>query len=88
MYEVNQGIPMGMGIAIMFYMIVFLLLLTIQIVSNWKVFEKAGESGWKALIPVYSEYILYRIAWDVKLFWILIGAAVVSSFAGFPLLAL
>ncbi len=78
MVAINQGIPMGAGIVMMFYILVALLLLVVQIVACWKVFEKAGEPGWKAIIPVYSEYVLYKIAWDVKPFWILIGAAVVN----------
>ena len=31
------------------------------IIGQWKMFEKAGESGWKALIPIYNLYILYKI---------------------------
>ncbi len=27
----------------------------------WKIFEKAGEKGWKALIPVYNYYIWLKI---------------------------
>lgn len=28
----------------------------------WPVFDKAGESPWKALIPIYSSYTLYEIS--------------------------
>lgn len=41
----------------------------ITIVAWWKVFEKAGEAGWKAIIPVYNIYILYKISGKVGL-WI------------------
>src|SRR5580700_1458 len=27
----------------------------------WKIFEKAGEKGWKALIPIYNYYIWLKI---------------------------
>ncbi len=33
------------------------------IVAEWKIFEKADEAGWKCLIPIYSTYIFFRIAW-------------------------
>lgn len=36
----------------------------------WKMFEKAGEQGWKALIPFYNTYILYKLTWQTKMFWI------------------
>jgi hypothetical protein len=28
----------------------------------WKVFEKAGEKGWKVLIPLYNTWVLLEIA--------------------------
>lgn len=79
MFQVNQGLPVMTGVAILYYTGVMLLFLAVQIVSYWKIFEKAGERGWKAIIPVYADYILYKIAWDVKPFWILMGAAVVNT---------
>jgi hypothetical protein len=38
-------------------------------VACWKVFEKAGEKGWKAIIPIYNEYITYKIAGIKNWFW-------------------
>ena len=26
----------------------------LQAIAYWKIFEKAGEPGWKALIPIYN----------------------------------
>ncbi len=34
----------------------------LSIVGLWKVFTKAGEQGWKSLIPIYNSYILFKIA--------------------------
>ena len=28
---------------------------------KWKIFTKAGEAGWKSLIPVYNMVVLYKI---------------------------
>lgn len=30
--------------------------------AYWKVFEKAGQPGWSALIPIYNAYIFLKIA--------------------------
>ena len=27
----------------------------------WKIFEKAGEDGWKAIIPIYNTVVLLKI---------------------------
>ena len=47
-------IPTGL---IIFYCLLFL----IVIISYWKIFEKAGVAGWKAIIPFYNLYILLKI---------------------------
>ena len=32
------------------------------IAAMWKVFEKAGQPGWAAIIPIYNWYIMTKIA--------------------------
>lgn len=34
----------------------------IGIVAMWKLFDKAGEPGWGAIIPLYNTYLLFKIA--------------------------
>ena len=43
----------------------------LQIVAKWKIFAKAGEHGWTALIPFYNTYMLYKITWENGLFFLL-----------------
>lgn len=33
----------------------------LAIIGLWRVFGKAGEAGWKAIIPIYNIYILLKI---------------------------
>ena len=33
------------------------------IIAMWKIFEKAGEPGWAAIIPFYNLYVLFKITW-------------------------
>lgn len=33
----------------------------LMIASQWKVFEKAGQPGWAAIIPIYNLYVLLKI---------------------------
>ena len=35
----------------------------IKVIAHWRIFSKAGEPGWKSLIPIYNNYISYKIAW-------------------------
>lgn len=41
------------AIAIAFYVLL--------VIAQWKIFTKAGEAGWKSLIPVYNMVVLYKI---------------------------
>lgn len=49
---------------------------------RWFIFVKAGEKGWKALIPYYSDYINYKIAWDGKIYLALLVGTIASSLLG------
>ncbi len=50
------------------------------VIAGWKVFEKAGEKGWKSLIPIYNTYIFYKIVGMKKWFWAILIASFVISF--------
>lgn len=41
---------------------ILLIFYVLLIVGQWKVFEKAGEAGWKSLIPIYNLFVLWKIA--------------------------
>jgi Family of unknown function (DUF5684) len=51
----GSGLFSGVGL------FVWLAFLVLYIVGGWKVFEKAGEAGWKFIIPIYNLYILLKI---------------------------
>ena len=54
-------------------------LLIIGIVVGWRIFQKAGEPGWKILIPVYNQYIFFKIAWKPGMFWVMFLLTTVSG---------
>lgn len=51
----------------------------LQIIANWKIFTKAGEAGWKSIIPVYGDYVSYKIAWQPAYFWLSFILGIVAS---------
>lgn len=50
--------------------LVQLIVIVLIIASMWKVFTKAGQPGWAAIIPIYNWYIMLKVA--VKPGWWLI----------------
>lgn len=76
------------GAILSFILIGALIYYVICIIAYWKILEKAGEKGWKALIPIYNVYLMYKIVNMKSWFWYLIGmsicAEIMMAFDGFP----
>ena len=43
------------------YMTAVLAILFLSLASMWRLFTKAGEAGWKSLIPIYGALVLLRL---------------------------
>lgn len=54
-YEASAEMPVW-GIILLLAFFVFI------IAAMWKVFVKAGQPGWAAIIPIYNIYIMTKIA--------------------------
>ena len=52
------------------YSIVLIVVGILTIIAQWKIFTKAGEAGWKCLIPIYNLVILFKIA-GLSPWWVL-----------------
>ena len=65
MLGTNGGV---VGILVIFYIAV----IVFEIAALWKVFVKAGQPGWAAIIPIYNLYILLKVigrpGWWILLF--------------------
>ncbi|WP_312429060.1 DUF5684 domain-containing protein [Lacrimispora sp.] len=69
----------GFGIFIFVFLLVVCILL---LVSNWKIFSKAGKPGWASLIPFYNLYIMSDIAFGNLSYFIAVLITGVVSFLG------
>lgn len=56
--EVNKGALALFGGT---FLLVWLVLAVVMVVSLWKVFVKAGRPGWVALVPVYNTWVLAEV---------------------------
>lgn len=59
-YDAAAAGALGAGLVI--YYIIVLAVGIVMIVALWKIFEKAGEPGWAAIVPFYNNYVLFKIA--------------------------
>jgi hypothetical protein len=80
----------GAGIIVVVYIVV----IVFEIAALWQVFTKAGEAGWKAIIPIWNTLILLKIIgrsyWWIILFiipivniiaWIIVALDLAKSYA-------
>ncbi|MEQ9207771.1 MAG: DUF5684 domain-containing protein [Phycisphaerales bacterium] len=86
----NAGGMIGLGI----FLILYLAIIVIVLAGFWKMFTKAGQPGWAAIVPIYNAYIMCKIAgrpgwWVILLlipylnfiFWIILMVDLAKSFA-------
>ena len=51
----------------------------LTVIAGWKILTKAGESGWKSLIPIYNVYMFYKISNCTNNFWLTVVLSLVSA---------
>jgi len=62
--------------------LILTLALTVVVFAGfWKVFEKAGEPGWAAIIPIYNLYVLIRVSGNAWWWLILLFIPVINLLA-------
>lgn len=62
--DMLSGIMVGGILAVFaFGQIVSFVMAVLEIIGGWKVFNKFGEPGWKAIIPFYNYYVEYKYTW-------------------------
>ena len=75
--EMNDDAAVGMlsSLAVLFsgvFLIVLLAITVVMIASAWKVFTKAGQPGWAAIVPIYNVIVILQII-GRPLWWILLA---------------
>ena len=65
-----KGVVGGLlgGFAII-YVVVAIIWVVLAIIALWKIFVRAWEKWWKAIIPIYNVYIMYKIVGMKNWFW-------------------
>jgi len=66
----------GVGI-----LLVQLAILVVFVAGMWKVFEKAGEPGWAAIIPIYNIYVMIKISGNAWWWLILMLIPLINAIA-------
>ena len=70
------------GVGFVITLFISILIMAFFIFVYWIIFTKAGEEGWKSLIPIYNVYILYKITWGNGLIFLLLLVPFVNFIVG------
>ena len=75
-----QAALAALGFVVVFVFVILAIAIIFKIISRWIFFKKCGEEGWKALIPIYTDYTLLKIS-GLNWWWILIlyAATILST---------
>ena len=78
----NQALAAGgiIGGAIAIVLLFILVCYVLTVIACWKIFTKAGEAGWKSLIPIYNVYVLYKISGLSFWLWLIVPALISGVF--------
>lgn len=55
----------------------------LDVIGKWFMFVKMGEAGWKSLIPIYSDYVIFRNVWKPIYFIALIVVNVLAAYVSY-----
>jgi len=77
------GVLAMIGVWITIFIVIGLLIWVPWVIGAWKVMTKAGEAGWKALIPIYNMIIFLKMA-GLSPWWVLgIFVSPLNTFVAF-----
>ena len=88
----NAGNAAG-AVGALIFLVIYLAIIVVVLAGFWKMFEKAGQPGWGAIVPFYNMYLMCKIAgrpgwWLILLlipyvnfiFWIIVLLDLAKSF--------
>lgn len=83
--DVVAGLIFGglLGSMLVFIVFMSLIIYIISVIAMWKIFTKAGQKGWKALIPIYNTYISCKIIGLSFWIYVVLIPVVIGLISGF-----
>lgn len=92
----GAGVAGGLIAGILMFMVVIiiisLVIAILKLIGTWKMLTKAGESGWKSLIPFYNQWTLCKVAgispyWVLEMIIVSMLNAVLNGILGSPVIS-
>ena len=69
------------------FMLIWLAVAVVSIVSLWKIYTKAGQPGWAGIVPIYNIIVLLNIV-GRPIWWIVLFCVPFVNFIAFIIIAI
>lgn len=79
MENLAGGYIVGLLAYVAFLLMILVVCTVLYVLAYWFIFAKAGDKGWKALIPIYSTYTEYKLVWNKRMFALYMGLAIIAN---------
>lgn len=80
--SMDCGTSPDLGAGLMIYNLVISAFIIVSIVAMWEVYSKAGRPGWAAIVPFYSEYVLFDVVYGNGLKFLLLLVPLYNIYLG------
>ena len=70
-----EGLLVGLGVFIIFVLIILIAFLVFYYIGMWKLYVKAGKPGWACIVPFYNNWVFYTEMAGLKWWWFLLAIA-------------
>ena len=67
----SSDVQMMLEILLGVFGLLMVVLVIPMLIGMWKTYEKAGQPGWAAIIPIYSAYIRILIC-EMPIWWLIV----------------
>lgn len=67
----SQSSSSGDAMGGMIILVIWIAIIVLSFAGMWKVFDKAGQPGWAAIVPIYNLIVLLKVA-GKPLWWIIL----------------
>jgi hypothetical protein len=69
-------------------LLIFAAIFIFSVIVLWKIFDKAGQPGWAAIVPIYNAYVLIVEVCQLSIVWFIVYLIPCTSFIAAIMVAL
>lgn len=78
----DAALALFAGVSILVAVLLVIVLYVLYVIGYWKIFSKAGEPGWKSIVPFLNAHTEFKVTWKTSMFWLWLVLVVLAAIFG------